>query len=220
MEDTISYKGYTINIERDDYPSNPRKDWDPTSTIASFDDTIENECDDRNYGDTVNTELNFEAIKADYVFSVKMVAILPLHFKKYSYDCNLNTKGNGNQIGFAYISKEMWESHMGWTDESSEWWQEHHKGKSKADVARNIIKSEIKTYNEYLNGKCYSFSIKGDDHEDRCSGYYGDDHEESGLLDSAEESIDCHLNWLLKAKLKVLKGYLKAKIPIIYRFAS
>ena len=219
MEDTISYKGYTINIERDDCPCNPRKDWDPTSTIASFNcKTIENECDENMDPDYDGS--NFKAIKALYLFNVKMVAILPLHFKEYSYDCILDTTGHGNQIGFAYISKEMWEQHMGVTDESSEWWQEHHKGKSKADVARSIIKSEIKTYNQYLNGECYSFSIEGDDHEDRCSGYYGDDHNESGLLDGAKESIDCHLNWLLKTKLKVLKGYLKAKIPIIYRFAS
>ena len=219
MEDTISYKGYTINIERDDYPSNPRKDWDPTSTIASFNcKTIENECEENI--DTEYIEGNFDAIKSLYVFNVKMVAILPLHFKEYSYDCDLNTKGNGNQIGFVYISKEMWEQHMGVTDEASESWQKYHKGKSKGDVARSLIKSEIKTYEQYLNGECYSFSIEGDEFDDRCSGYYGNDHEESGLLDAAKESIDCQLNWLLKAKLKVLKGYLKAKIPIIYRFAS
>lgn len=28
MEQTIDYKGYTIQIERDGDPSNPRKDWD------------------------------------------------------------------------------------------------------------------------------------------------------------------------------------------------
>lgn len=219
MENTILYKGYTIKVEKDDYSNSPRKDWDPISTIATFNcKTIENECEENM--DPEYDGDNFEAIKADYVFTVKMVAILPLHFKEYSCDCNLNTDGNGNQIGFVYISKKMWKSHMGVTDESSEWWQKYHKGKSIADVARSLMKNEIKTYNQYLNGECYSFSIEEDDFKDSCFGYYGNDHEESGLLEIAKDSIDCHLNWLLKAKLKVLKGYLKAKVPIIYRFAS
>jgi len=221
MEETIEYKGYTIQIEQDIYyPSNPRKDWDPISTILSCHDKIDDECKKEGVVYDENEEYDWEATKALYVFNVKMVAILPLYFREFSYDCDLNTTGAGKQIGFVYISKEMWESHMGKTDESSDWWQEYHKGKSKADVARRLITGEIKTYQQWLNNEVYSYSIEGDDFEDRCSGYYGDDHEASGLLEAAKESIDCHLNWILKERLKVLKGYLKAKVPIMYRFAS
>lgn len=218
MEDSITYKGYTIQIEQDEWPCNPRTEWDPISTISSFHDKINDEC--KEIMDHDYEEDDWETLKALYIFNVKMVAILPLYFREFSYDCELNTTGTGKQIGFVYISKKMWESHMGKTDESSDWWQKHHKGKSKADVARSHIVSEIETYQQWLNGECYSFSIEGDDFEDRCSGYYGNDHEASGLLESAKESIDCHLKWILKKRLKVLKGYLKAKVPIMYRFAS
>ena len=218
MEETMSYKGHTIQIEQDVHGENPRTAWDPISTISSFHNTITDECKvimNHDY-----EEDDWDALKALYLFNVKMVAILPLYFREFSYDCDLNTTGAGKQIGFVYISKEMWESHMGDADESSDWWQKYHKGKSKADVARYLMISEIEIYQQWLNGECYSFSIEGDDFEDRCSGYYGDDHEASGLLESAKESIDCHLNWILKERLKVLKGYLKAKVPIMYRFAS
>jgi hypothetical protein len=75
------------------------------------------------------------------------------------------------------------------------------------DKIFSILKGEIETFNQYLNGEVYGFQMvtisKCDkcEHEhadigDSCYGFYGDDWESNGLLEHAEISLqDFKDNW-------------------------
>jgi len=54
-------------------------------------------------------------------------------------------------------------------------------------TALRVLESEVKTYDNYIRGNCYSYTLTDDNDEilDSCSGFYGHDHEASGLLESA-----------------------------------
>lgn len=53
------------------------------------------------------------------------------------------------------------------------------------DMSTKQIEGEIKVLNQYANGEVYSFEIKDVDgeHEDSCSGFFGSDILENGILD-------------------------------------
>lgn len=51
----------------------------------------------------------------------------------------------------------------------------------------------IKLYGYWAWGNVYGYVIDGDG--DSCWGFYGDDHEESGLLEQAQNAIDCAIQW-------------------------
>lgn len=66
---------------------------------------------------------------------------------------------------------------------------------TKKEIERweRLLKGEVETYDQYLTGQCYGGVLEtraneGDDwkEEDSCWGFYGYDHEKSGLLDTFE----------------------------------
>ena len=52
---------------------------------------------------------------------------------------------------------------------------------------------------------------------DSCHDFFGDNHEESGLLDTAREEVDGFVNVLKYKRFKKLKEYIRNKVPYQYR---
>lgn len=52
------------------------------------------------------------------------------------------------------------------------------------------LNSQVETYNTYLNGDVFRFEIENEEGEnvDSCSGFYGADHKESGLIDYLDQT--------------------------------
>ena len=65
--------------------------------------------------------------------------------------------------------------------------------KKRLEQAVSHLESEVSMYDEYLRGNVYWFNIIDSDGEDvdSCGGYYGYDHEKSGLMDTVRDSINC-----------------------------
>jgi len=63
--------------------------------------------------------------------------------------------------------------------------------------AERYLRGEVEVYSQYLEGSVYWYSIeptdrnKGIECDDSCGGFYGYDWKENGLLESAENAIDC-----------------------------
>lgn len=169
--ETINYKGYVIEIYPDEIPENPRTVWDNLGTIV---------CNHRRYDFTdKDTEYNVDTIPFKDVIS------LPLYLLDHS-GITMNTTGfdcpwDSGQVGWIYVKKDTAQSEYGdLTPECIE-------------KIKGVLRSEVKTYDHYLTGSVYGYTIKDKDGEEIESlwGFYGD-HKESGLLSEAEGIIDRH----------------------------
>jgi hypothetical protein len=63
-------------------------------------------------------------------------------------------------------------------------------------------------------GDVYGFIIESEDFNDSCWGFYGDNHEKSGLLDMARESIDHHLKDKRKKRTQRIKTLISNHVPL------
>lgn len=212
----ITYKTFKITIENDPCPLDPRTDWEPLGVIANWDGSMENECPYRPNIDELipDTSSNLEVwdnIKAWYISNVNIVAIVPI-FKGFGMDGNRYNTKNGKMVGFIYIPRKEFESNF-----SNTHLDKHYKGLTKGEVARKIMRSEIKTYSQAVNNEVYGYTI--DKLEDSCWGYYGDDHEKSDLLNDARSAIDWEINKQTKHHCKRLINMIKNNTPINKRIA-
>ena len=213
----VSYRGFDIYIEQDHVTGGSPRDWEPMGTISSWDNEVANECPNRPEDEELSISQQdfrydkdwWDARKAWYITNMKIVAILPL-YGGYSNHHNYNTE-TGRQVGFVYMTREVFKNF------SDEWIQEYHKGKSKGDIARHIMRGEIKTYNQWANGEVYGYRIE--ELHDSCSGFYGDDHEASELLGNAREIIDWEINKQTKHHCRRLKNMIKNKVELNKRIA-
>lgn len=216
MEELYTYKGYEIKIEQDDYPLNPRKDWDHGTTIYSRSKSIENESDllcplyDEDYSISKG-ELMFEG--------EPLYAILPLFFVENGHGyCQLSTEHDFGQIGWIYITQADFKQMFFSTEED---FKAYHPDKTIGEYCKEQLKYHVQLYEDYLNNKCYMYTISdpnGEEWEDgRCSGYFGDDHQKSGLYDDAKANIDFAVNFDLKQRYKRIKSYIKSAVPLLYR---
>jgi hypothetical protein len=107
---------------------------------------------------------------------------------------------DSGQVGFIYVTREKARKEMGW------------KRLNKARIARvnEILQGEVKTYDQYLTGEVYWFRLyqketcalcEGDgcrrcdskgwvegEEKDACSGFYGHDIRDNGILDSLSDA--------------------------------
>lgn len=225
MIESISYRGYEIEIHPDDgHGSHPRHDWDPVGTIVSWDNSkrIDNECDyqpsyeelfekgedDPRYNLFHTDEDIWQLRHNYYLFNVKMVAILPLYEK---YEGYATTGMDRNQIGFIYMSKDTYKEHF---DFSKEWKEKHYKGKTNREIAEHILKGEVESMDQYARNEIYGYYLPK--LEESCYGFFGD-YEESGLLESAKSEIDYHIKIQKEKHFYKLKDWINNKVNLNYR---
>ncbi len=165
-------KKYKIDITRDENAWNPRED-DNVTTMVCFHKRY-------NLGDTHNVTSDSyngwdemeEAVIKDY----DVLAIAPLFMYEHSgitistspFGCNFDS----GRLGFVMITEEDLKKTYGHTDFTQEQLHE-------------IIAGEVKTYDSYLRGDVYEYSISevqtcnlGCEHEniiESCGGYYSEE---------------------------------------------
>jgi hypothetical protein len=193
---------------------NPRKEWDHGTTIYSRSKLIENETD---YLFSYDGPDMLES-KKELLFNIPMYAILPLYCAQGRYDyCSMSTEFEvSDQIGWIYITKD--DFHQMYYSSITEF-QQAHPGQSISDYCRDILKSHVETYEQYLNNEVYYYIIEDyeGDQVDSCSGWYGDDFDKSGIIKEAESVIDYYIKRDLEQRYKHLKKYIKGKVSFVYR---
>ncbi len=170
-------KTYELEIEQDNDPMNPRTDWDNITTIVSFHKRYD-------LGDKTNykssdfdswIELK-EQIESDY----KVLMIKPLYMYDHS-GITISTSPFGcqwdsGQIGWVFIDEKQLKLMCGDNDYTDE-------------KLSDIIDSDIKTYDQYITGEVYQYTIyeietcdKGHEHKsivESCGSYFSEEECES-----------------------------------------
>ncbi len=170
-----SMHGFKLYVEQDEYPMNPRKEWDNVSVFAFFHNryTLGDEnsgIDDKDYN--VWGEMEKAIMK-------KAAIVVPVYMYDHSGITIRAGRGFGDidsgrwdwgQIGFAFITKAKMKTEcpVKGKTEREEW-------------ARKVIDSEVKVYDEYLRGDVYEYRIEDEDGDivDSCSGMFGDSEKDA-----------------------------------------
>jgi len=205
MSDSIQYKGYTIKIEQEDQPSNPRSDdYDSQlGTLVTFHKRYDLS-DDKHLSDGTKLKSedfnSFDAMIAHVDKVEGGIIYLPVYMYDHS-GITINTTGfshcdsarwDWGQLGFIYISKKKARKEYGWKVLN----------KARIEKLKEYLRSEIETYDDYLTGAVYGYQIIQPDNTDgdSCWGFYGSDHEKSGLMEEAKGAIDCDITHRLKTE--------------------
>jgi hypothetical protein len=176
--ETINKGDFEIKIFQDEFAENPRS-WDNMFKMVCFHNHYD-------LGDKTNLNQNsfngWDELKEYLIKEEEAVFILPLYLYDHSGITISTTpfgyRWDSGQIGFIYTTNKLLEE-MG-----------HPLNVSKDKLKKWAI-AETKIYDNYLTGEVFSFQLEYKDGHliDSVSGFYGFDHDKSGLLDYAEDSI-------------------------------
>jgi len=197
--ETEIYKGIEIKIQTDDCPLNPRTDWDNAGVM--FCKHRRYDLGDSNHGIDDSDCQSWEDVKDLIIKEKKPLVILPLYLYDHS-GITMNTTGfscrwDSGQVGWIYLTKKGCKE-MGWTkpyiNSLSKGANDKYCGKLFEEILEMFLVGEVESYDDYISGNVYGYVIESDLVEDSCFGFFGDDHEKSGLLLEARANIDAALS--------------------------
>lgn len=82
-------------------------------------------------------------------------------------------------------------------------------------IIQDRLRSEIEELSAWANGDTYRFAIPSLDAG--CGGFYGDDHQTSGLLEHAREDIRYVVRQQRHEHFTRLKRLIRSRVPLQYR---
>lgn len=241
--ETVKYRGHTIEINQDEYATNPFDDWDILPDIIIYSDRYT-----RSYGNTefdylpdlteqeirsntkaileetdTTTLIRFISEYGNSYLSDYVSAIDAINETLQEYYMGLYDNGKLAFLAFIYELKGVVVLNTQIT------------GYSQGDYAELLIIASdtflketgatINTpedlqfcadlYQAWAYGDTYWYNIE--ETEDTCSGFYGYDHRKSGLLEYAENSIDCSIRYAEEKRISKLKALIKNHAPLDIR---
>jgi len=201
----MEYKGYDYEIKQDIDPINPRTEWDNMDIMVCFHSRY-------NLGDKHDFSDEEEFIQWAKDQGDK-IEILPL----YLYDHSGITMSTGSfscgwdsgQVGWIYTDLEQLNK-MGHN------WKRWSKKRRKQ--VREWMISSVDTYDNLITGSVYGYEVTLDgEYIDSCWGFFGYDHEESGLMEYAKNAIDCDISHKIKEHTDKVKQWIRSGVPLEYR---
>ena len=215
--ETIEYRGLEIKIFQDDYPEDPRE-WDNIGTMV---------CDHGNYNlgdkkvsDVIDQENcnSWEDVQKELIKEFDIAIILPLYLYDHSglrmkigsfqgYLPQGHAEFDSGQVGFIYVTREKVIYEYG------------NKNLTKKSIkkAADYLAGEIETYDNYLSGQVYGYSVEDIKKElitDSCFGYYGDT---DYMIKEAKSNIDHYLRQKQLEKQNKLKALIQNKVSLLKR---
>lgn len=181
MSNTVKYKGHDINIEIDNTPCDPRECGTLGMLLLSHKRYALTNDTSLHTGDYNSWDEVREAIEKEY----GKCCILPVYMYDHSgvsiSTTQFSCAWDSGQIGFIFVPYTK----------IREDYSVKHISKKKLEEVRKVLIAEVEVYGSYINGDVYGYIIpKGDGDDESCWGFYGCDHEKSGLLAAAREDID------------------------------
>lgn len=170
MSEQYEYKGYTIRVERDEDPMNPRTEWDNFGTMVCFHRRYKL-LGDEDHGYRVENYSGWDELQKA-IEEEDVAVILPI----YMYDhggVTIQTRPfscpwDSGRIGFVFVSKDKVRKEYG----------KQRLSQKTLELAENILIREVETYDQYLTGDVWGFIIGNDDddHIESCWGFFGYDY--------------------------------------------
>ena len=204
MEQTINYRGYDIEISRDEYPENPIKEWDMLGKFICFHRRYDlGNCSDFKTPDEV---IAYAKKNRAILFNLYMYEhsgiVLSLSNSSYPF----NDRWDSGQVGFVMVER----------DKALKEYEYKILCKSLLNKIRKIVEGEVKTYNLYLAGEVYNYYIsKNGEFVDSAGGYFCDDEDE--LIGEVKSIVDSEVKQDIKNHTKQVKKWIVNKVPFINR---
>ena len=206
--DSEYHKGFEIKIFQDDMWENPIKEWGTLCNFKSY---------HRNYGESLSNVDGFE-YQEDLLELINSgdVIFLPLYMYDHSgisISANLvypyDDKWDAGQLGFVWLDKKEMLKEYNWKIFS----------KKRIQKIIDRLYSNVDIMNDYVTGNIYGFQVETKNGEDvgSCWGFYGYEHEKSGLLEAAREDIDWYVENKRKEHAEYLKKCISNHVPFQYR---
>jgi len=81
--------------------------------------------------------------------------------------------------------------------------------------AHENAESAARLFENWASGEVFGYVVEDKDGEelDSCWGFYGNEHEKSGLMEYATNAIDCHIHNKRKARFEKLKTLIAERVP-------
>lgn len=210
---TIEYKGYTVNVFADDNGYDPRE-WDNLGTMLCMHGRYQ-------LGDKHSFKSSdfdgWGEVKKYLTEEEKAVIVLPLYLYDHSglrmkvgSFAGLLPQGHAEFdsgcVGFIYVTRDKLLSEYSAKKVT----------KKILDQAEAVLRAEVKTYDQYLSGDVYGYTVTDSKGEqtDSCWGYYGYDENKSGLLEAAQDVIDHTIITRIKSRIARLKALIKGKVEL------
>jgi len=204
--ETIDYRGYEIKVYQDESAENPITEWDGNVEFCCWHSRYDLGNSDR-FGNESGEVEDCEAYAKETgsllypLFIYEHGGIALSLGREYPFDCQWDS----GQLGYILIDREWMKEHFG-----NKYFTEKMKSRM-----RKAAENGVKLYNQYLSGAVYGYNID-DSVGDSCYGFYGYDHRESGLLEYAENAIDCYITSVKKDHFAKLKSWIKGGVPLQY----
>lgn len=198
---------YFVDIQYDEYCQSPRE-WDNVGTIAykhsryklgeeEISDPIDWLCSKLGIDEAEDYSDEYLQ-KLEKLMQEKFI-ILPLFLYDHS-GITISTEPFGcrwdsSKVGYIYVSKqEIVENYRDrWMHEDNkERLDKYHKGLDLFGIAENMLKQEVETFDQYLRGEVFGFSLyhNGTQEElDSCWGYIGTDSIK-GILEECRATVE------------------------------
>lgn len=212
--ESIEYKGYTINVEYNQDPANPRTEWNNVCTMVCFHSRY-------NLGDMERFGKSYRPISENYrepidlLYELASVDRDEYQEKQYEECGEYNDMDNadlyrlieerGTLISSLYLYDHSgitismsgfscpWDSgQVGWIYVTKETIEKEWGGD--VESAKKYMEGEVEVYDNYLTGEVYGFRIEDPDGNemDSCWGYYGDSGKDD-MIKECENTIDYYL---------------------------
>ncbi len=205
MTETINIKGYEVEIILDEYPESPRE-WGCTSTLCTA---------HRNYNfGGVELTHSANSLHDAFIYHLRDNGLTERDIicrNVYLY------KHSGIALSTSVFSCSWDSGQLGYIYEKrSDICQEFNVKRISPKLEQQILNrldAEINELSYYANGEVYGFSVA----DESCYGFYGYDHEESGLLEMATETVEAIRQQKLRQHINRLKRLIKAGVGLEYR---
>lgn len=139
----IEYKGYTIETFQDDFSESPR-DWDNLGTLYIQSRHVSGDTSD------LSVEQVKQLVKQKNIIALPVIAYV---HSGVSLSTNrsypFNDQWDAMQVGYIYVEKDKACKELGLDP----------KDPDSITKIHNALNNEIKTYNQYLSGEVYGYSI-------------------------------------------------------------
>lgn len=197
----VEYKGYVIKLYPDEDSESPRQ-WDNLGHMACFHRHYALGDNYQDRPDHCNDPDNFQEWVKEQ--GDEIAIILPLYLYDHSGITMWTQDGirryhqhyawDGGQVGWIYVLKSDIRAAFNVKRIS----------KKNLEHARQLLISEVQTYDKFLIGDVYGYKVFQEDEETdlSCWGFFG----ESDAIQYAKEDIDAHLEYTHQQELHLIES--------------
>ena len=197
--ETVEHRGHEIHVYQDDDPESPR-DWSNLGTMSCWHRSY-------NLGDEQPSE---SPVEFSEEHNDKNCIMLPLYLYDHS-GITMNTSGfscswDSGQVGVIWVTLD---------DVRKEYSVKRISKKIREKVI-SILRQEVATYDQFITGQVYGYTVEGEHCDDSCWGFFGGTEY---MITEAKSNIDWSLDQLRKSHLDKLKQWIKSKVNLNHRTA-